>query len=320
MSKVSVACAVLLLAACGPSAGGNTASDGAIVPGDGSGAHLDARFADAAPIGAHFRFGIVGDTRPPNINGTASYPTATITKIWADLEAESPHPDFAVSTGDYMFASTTSTQQKPQLDKYLGARAQFSTPEYAALGNHECTGATTSNCGTGNRDGHTSNYDEFMSRMVMPLGFTEPYYAINFQDPSGAWTAKLVLVAANAWTTAQATWLEQTLAQPTTYTFIVRHESNSASTAPGVTPSKHIIDAHPYTILIVGHAHTYQHVASDREVICGTGGAPLTSGANYGYAIVERLDSGDIQFTQRDYQSLAVADRWRVHADGSPAP
>ncbi len=275
--------------------------------------------ADAGGGATTFRFAIVGDTRPPVINDTSGYPTAIITKIWQDVEALSPRPDFALSTGDYMFASTTSNQAAPQLDKYLTARMQFHGTVYAALGNHECTGATTSNCGPGTTDGTTNNYSEFMTRMVQPLGFTEPYYKVDLHATDNSWTAKLVFVAGNAWTSAQASWLAQALSEPTTYTFVIRHESNTATTAPGVSPSKAIIDAHPYTLLIVGHAHTYQHLASDREVISGNGGAPLTTGSNYGYATVERRADGAIVFKEYDYQTNAVVDTWAVHADGSPA-
>ena len=330
-----VSASVLAIGACNAQFGSD-GFDAATTHDDAPAGPADARPApgspdgrptyDAAPgspdaavgSGASFRFAIVGDTRPAGINGTSSYPTAIITKIWGDIENESPRPDFAVSSGDYMFASTTGSEQNPQLDLYLGARAQFTNPVYAALGNHECTGATTSNCGSGTTDGVTKNFSAFMTRMAS--GHSDPWYSVSFADPNGAWTAKVVLVAANAWTSAQATWLDQTLSQPTTYTFVVRHESNSASTAPGVSPSRTIIDSHPYTLLIVGHAHTYQHVPSDREVIVGNGGAPLVSGTNYGYGIVDRRTDGTIQFTEYDYSSHAVMDQFAVHADGSPAP
>jgi len=38
-------------------------------------------------------FAIVGDTRPPGINDTAGYPSAVASKIWADVEAQSPRPN-----------------------------------------------------------------------------------------------------------------------------------------------------------------------------------------------------------------------------------
>src|SRR5207248_158903 len=137
----------------------------------------------------------------------------------------------------------------------------------------------------------------FMTRMMNPSGFTNPYYDVKLAAQDGSWTAKIVVIAANAWDSAQSSWLDAALADPTTYTFVVRHESAYASTAPGVTPSEAIINRHPFTLKIVGHTHTYAHYASSKEVICGNGGAPLTSGRNYGFAIVERLASGVLQFT-----------------------
>jgi hypothetical protein len=78
------------------------------------------------------RFAVVGDTRPANIDDTSNYPVAIISKIYQDVEAESPHPQFVVATGDYMFASTTSHEQTPQLAKYMTAHSQLSGPLYPA--------------------------------------------------------------------------------------------------------------------------------------------------------------------------------------------
>src|ERR1700722_19736926 len=79
-------------------------------------------------------FAIVGDTRPPNADDTAGYPTAVITKIWQDVEAFSPRPAFAITTGDYMFANTYGVQQMPQVALYMGARAAFTNVVFAAMG------------------------------------------------------------------------------------------------------------------------------------------------------------------------------------------
>jgi hypothetical protein len=297
-------------------------------PSDGSGGSGDdARIADAKPeVDATttytdtFRFAIVGDTRPANEDDTANYPTDVITAIWQDIEDMSPRPDFAMATGDYQFSNPYKSPNPAlgaQLDAYLGARAKFSNTVYAAMGNHECTGATASNCGPGTSDGVTPNYTQFMTRMVNPQGFTEPYYTVSFHAMDNSWTAKIVVIAANAWSSTQSSWLDGELAKPTTYTFVVRHESATANTAPGVTPSETIIAKHPYTLKIVGHTHTYHHYAAYKEVVCGNGGAPLTSGTNYGFAVVERLASGKLQFTEYDYQSKAVVETFVLNADGS---
>lgn len=306
--------ALVLTAACHSSS--NAPSDGAI-PADAT------VYPDASPTYSNaFRFAIVGDTRPANEDDVEGYPTAVITKIWADVQAASPHPDFAISTGDYMFASpskTPSTVDK-QLDAYLRARVQFSNNVFPAMGNHECTGATASNCGPISSDGLTANYNAFMARFMAPIGQTNPYYAFQFAAADGSWTAKLVVIAANAWSAAQSTWLTQALTPTTTYTFVLRHESLDTTETPGVPPSNAIIANFPLTLLVVGHTHTYAHEGSADEVIVGNGGAPLTSGANYGYALIDRLASGAIQLTSYDYDTNAVVDQFSVNADGSPAP
>jgi predicted phosphodiesterase len=263
-------------------------------------------------------FAIVGDTRPPNPDDTAHYPTAIATMIWKDVAKAAP--DFAISTGDYMFANTTGTQQNPQLDLYLGARANYHGVVYAAMGNHECTGATASNCGMGASDGITQNYNVFMQRMVQPLGQDKPYFVVHAHAPDNSWKAKFVFVACNAWSSTQQTWLTTALSESTDYTFVVRHEGTSATTAPCEQPSDTIIQAHPLTLLIVGHTHTYEHYATDHEVIVGNGGAPLTGNINYGYVLVDRRASdGAIEVTAHDYADNSVTGSFKVHADGSAA-
>jgi hypothetical protein len=262
-------------------------------------------------------FAVVGDTRPPNEDDTAGYPQAVITKIWQDVEAFSPRPAFAVTTGDYMFAQPYGSQGSAQLDIYLGARAAFTNVVFPAMGNHECTGATASNCGAGNTSGLTANFNTFMSRMLMPLGTTKPYYTVDVASPSGAWTAKLVFIAANAWDSTQAAWLDAELAKPTTYTFAIRHEDLESNTAPGVSPSEAILAKHPYTLKIVGHTHTFRYDPVNREVVVGNGGAPLSGSVNYGYLIATQRADGAIVLNAYDYMSNASVQTFAVKADGS---
>jgi Calcineurin-like phosphoesterase len=246
-------------------------------------------------------FAIVGDTRPPNEGDAAGYPTAVITKIWQDVEAHSPRPAFAVTTGDYMFASSTSQQSVPQLGLYLTARQSFLNVVFPAMGNHECTGATASNCGQGNANGITVNYTNFLALMLQPLGQSLPYYTIDINGVNDAWTAKFVFIACNAWDATQSAWLTAELAKPTTYTFAVRHEGSDATTAPCVKPSGTILRANPLTLLIAGHTHTFTYYPGQKQVIVGNGGAPLTGSVNYGYVIGEQQPNGMIQFKEYDY-------------------
>jgi hypothetical protein len=266
-------------------------------------------------------FAVVGDTRPPNEDETSAYPTAIIDAIFTDVTALDPMPSFVVSTGDYQFASTTGSQQAPQLDLYVAARSKYPGVQFPAMGNHECTGATASNCGTGNVDGITTNYTTFVSKLLAPINQTSPYYVVNIDAADGSWTAKFVFIAANAWTTAQGTWLDQALAVATTYTFVVRHESADTTTTPGVTPSEAIIAQHPYTLEIVGHTHTYGHIAA-KEVLFGNGGAPLSGSGNYGYGIFSQQSDGTISVDAIDY-ATGLADgtfHFAVKADGTAAP
>jgi Calcineurin-like phosphoesterase len=265
-------------------------------------------------------FAIVGDTRPVSVDDTAGYPKTIIEKIWQDVEAFSPRPAFTVTTGDYMFANASGSEAGPQVDLYLAARSAFSNVVFPALGNHECTGATASNCGAGNKDGITTNYSVFLTKMLAPLGLTKPYYTVEVGSTNHTWTAKFVFVAANAWDAAQASWLDSELRKATTYTFVVRHEGRSATEAPGVAPSQAIMERHPYSLLLVGHAHTFDYHASDRQVIVGNGGAPLSGSVNYGYVVAQQRADGAIVFKALDYATNAVVATFTVKEDGTPAP
>jgi hypothetical protein len=267
-----------------------------------------------------FSFSVVGDTRPPIPNDTLGYPTDIITKIWEDIAAASPKPAFAIGTGDYASSIDILSQAAKQVDLYMGARAAFDGPFFPAMGNHECTVATTSNCGPGTANGVTKNYQNFLDKMLAPVGVDSPYYTVEVESLSGDWTMKLVYVAPNAWTDAQAAWLEAELAKPTTYTFVVRHEHYTATDAPGTTPSQAIIEKHPYTLLVSGHTHTYAHHPMYKEILVGNGGAPLVDNVDYGYVIVRQRPDGDVQITSYAYQDNHVVDDFTLHADGSPAP
>ncbi len=279
-------------------------------------------------------FAVVGDTRPATLDDTGGYPSPVLTTIYGDIRALRPSPPMVVSTGDYMFASATprqgESQAGPQLDLYMQARGRFPGAFFPAMGNHECTGATNSNCGPGAANGITANYSAFLGQMLAPIQKSEPYYAIDIDDrpaEAGAaaatreWTAKFVFVAANAWSDAQASWLDAILGRPSTYTFIVRHEPASASTAPGVLPSERIMAGHPYTLAIVGHSHTYAHEPeTPREVLIGNGGAPLTS-KDYGFGVFSQRVDGAIVVDMVQWQTgdADSAFHFAVKADGTAA-
>jgi len=98
-----------------------------------------------------------------------------------------------------------------------------------------------------------------------------------------------------------------------------RHEGTNAVSQTSCGASQTIIDAHPLTLLIVGHTHTYSHYSSTKEVVVGIGGAPLTSGTDYGYAVVVRNADGTITVTVYNYSSHAVIDTFKISATGAAA-
>ena len=229
-----------------------------------------------------------------------------------------------VSTGDYQFSSTgSSSTASQQLALYLQARARYSGVQYTAMGNHECTGGDSSNCGSGNTNGITANYTAFMKQLLAPIQKTLPYYVINIDATDGSWTSKFVFTAANAWDSAQQSWLQTAMAQKTTYTFVIRHEpTESSGNAPGVAPVDSILAQFPYTMLITGHSHTWDSFGDNtpKEVLVGNGGAPLSNtNKNYGFAILSQRSDGAIVGDMIDYQSLQASSEFHfvVTPDGT---
>jgi Calcineurin-like phosphoesterase len=260
-------------------------------------------------------FAVVGDTRPANEDDVGGYPTTIITKIFQDIQAASPQPVLVLGTGDYQFSSTGHDATGPQqVGIYMTTRQSYTGPFFPAMGNHECGvsgGFSTSdnnNCGPGNQGGVTPNYTGFMSQMLGPISQTNPYYSVNVNASDGSWTAKFVMTAANSWDTAQQTWLQTTMAQKTTYTFVVRHEPSDAypPLPPGVAGVDAVLAMYPYTLLITGHTHTYGHYSdAPQTVVIGNGGAPLSS-KDYGYGLFSQRCDGAIVGDEVDYESGAT--------------
>jgi hypothetical protein len=269
-------------------------------------------YPGAAPLVSHvgadggtasrLYFAVVGDTRPAAKDDVAGYPTAILSMIYGRLGALDPAPAFVVSTGDYEFASAAGGTALAQVALYAKARALYAGPLFPAMGNHECTGATASSCGSGNPDGVTEPLVAFEQQLLAPIGRTSLFYEVDVGAPGGAWTSKTLVLAANAWSAEQAAWLERAMARPTTYTFVVRHEPAYVATAPGVTPSEAIMARYPYTLAICGHKHSYERTRK-REIVVGNGGAPLTGSKSYGFAVVDQQPDGSLAVDMVDYAS-----------------
>lgn len=281
----------------GPDLGGGGAG-GSGVPNPGGG-------TVQGGSGALLTFGVFGDARPPKLDDTANYPTAIIGGIFK--LAQQKGAQFMVGTGDYMFASSQSTVDA-QVALFNQARANFSGPVYYTMGNHECTGYTASNCPNLTE---TANIRAFMQ--LLPAGVTAPHYRVDFDTPAGK--VKFLFVAANAWTSGQNDWLGQALADPTTATFLVRHEPGYDNTAPGVTPSDNLAAQHPYTQMLLGHSHTYRR-EDTKHVISGNAGAPISGGASYGFLLLQQQADGSFTASELDEASGNTTDTWRISATG----
>jgi hypothetical protein len=268
---------------------------------------------DAGPTmtgdGPAMRFAVVGDSRPGNLNDGNNYPAAIVQGNFQRMQDMGLQ--FAVATGDYMFANYEGEVGR-QVDKLLASEAPFTNPIYRALGNHECTGATASNCPALNE---TANIQAYMTRLVPP-GVTQPYFRIDVDTPHGM--AKFVFVAANAWSSDQDAWLRQQLADKTAYTFVIRHEPPDTTETPGVTPSEAIIKQFPVTQVLCGHSHSYYRVDA-LHVVSGNGGAPIRTGpggTSYGFLLMEQQDDGSITATEIDEATGNKTDTWRINAQG----
>jgi calcineurin-like phosphoesterase family protein len=256
----------------------------------------------AADSAGSFRFAVFGDVRPAEPNDTANYPSEIVTGLFTQIAAQSP--DFVVGTGDYMFASSDSTVVNAQLALLLAAEQGYAGPIYHALGNHECTGATASNCPAGNE---TANMRGFITKLL-PDGIFLPYYRKDFDTGRGI--AKLVIIAANAWSDKQAMWLETQLADPTAYTFVVRHEAAAVKDTAGAAASEAIVQKHPLTLELLGHWHSYEKL-DDRHVVSGNGGAPLSSG-HYGFLLVDLLTNGNLSVSEIDQATGSSSDTFTI--------
>jgi hypothetical protein len=293
------------------------------VPYEG-GAPADGTISPSGGTLTRLLFASVGDTRGGTPDYLPSYPTDTITQIFTSIETMQPRPPMVISTGDYAFTLLSTGDTSAQLDLYLGARQKYSGAFFPAMGNHECIFLTSKNCGPGTTSGVTKPYSNFMTKMLAPIGKTDPYYVLNVNGTGGAWNAKFVFTAPNAWTPAQASWLSAAMAVPTTYTFVVRHEQSGAASAPdGLAASEAITTQYPYTLAIVGHTHTYKK-SGPKEVLFGNGGAPVGIGSakQFGYGVFSQRADGAIVVDAID-AATGLADstfRFAVKADGTPAP
>jgi len=260
--------------------------------------------------GTLLSFAVFGDCRPPLPEVTAQYPTMIVTSIFQ--HAQDSGAQFVIGTGDYMNAFT-QTAADAQVDLFLGARAAFKGPVYLTMGNHECMTTSSGNCPNANE---SPNAKVYMQKLA-PAGSTKPYFRIDVPTPLG--NAKLLFIAANAWATEQGDWLKTQLAEPTKYTFVMRHEAPNDQSAPGVGPTDTIMMGAPLTVAFFGHTHVYQRI-DPSHIIAGNGGAPLDSGTQYGFVLVKQRPDGNLALAAIDQATGNPIDAWNVTPDGQLAP
>lgn len=254
-------------------------ADSALTP-DSLGArkHDMAHPADLGSHGGRFRFAAFGDTRPGSSAVGSPYPTAVVEAVFRAIDRQAV--DFVVASGDYIYvAGTNAAHAAAQMDTFLTARAQLSasTPVHYVMGNHE-----------------ENNVPTFQAKLSPQV-----YWRVNQGD------LKVVAIANDAWDSTQASWLAAQLGEPTKYTFVFRHQYWGSHGTLHDGEIQPIVAAHPYTLFIAGHDHSYKHkttvIRGDlREVVAGNAGAPFDdtwTSPYYGYILVEQQPDDRVQVT-----------------------
>jgi hypothetical protein len=251
-------------------------------------------------------FGMTGDTRPPACEDTANYPTGVINAI-AD-QFESLGLQFALDLGDHMYVCNNSlSTANTQMGMYMQAAQRFKGTWFMTMGNHECSGTP---CLPGSSN---ANYVSYMNALA-PISKL-PYYSFDIQTSLGL--ATFVIIADNAWSTAQSSWLQQTLTTADTrarYTIVARHHPEGDTSVTTNADSVQIIRQHKFSLFLTGHSHEYKHMTTDngRDIVLGTGGAPLIAGgAFHGYALVDQQGDGNLKVTVFDVSNVQQ-DSWTV--------
>jgi hypothetical protein len=255
---------------------------------------------------ALLHFGITGDTRPPNCEDTAHYPTAIISGIADALKAKGAQ--FVVDEGDHMFVCNGSLPiAHAQMALFTQSTARFGGTWFMAMGNHECWHGPCLLNST------SANYVAFMTSLA-PIS-AKPYYSFNVETQLGR--ASFIILADNAWDSAQQTWLQQELTDADAhahYTFVFRHHPEADTSVATNTAMMSIIRQHRFSMFISGHSHEYKHqpnVDNGRDIVLGLGGAPLLGAATWnGYAMIDQQADGRLKVNVYDLSGGTLRDSW----------
>jgi hypothetical protein len=178
---------------------------------------------------------------------------------------------------------------------------------------------------------------------INPNTNSQPYYYKTVTAPNGD-TAKFISTAAQAWDSTQLSWLESTLAVPSTFTFLGRHEpddavgctdstagDNTTNNCPFIAQVQSAINAAPgsVTLKLTGHTHEIRFDNDNDAIVSGSGGAPIettcssnstsTTYCNFGYVYCQELVNKTFLCTAYDMTSGAVSTPSpRIAANGTP--
>ena len=247
---------------------------------------------------SRFLFAIVGDARPSQCNISTDYPTPVLDSVFTKIKAAGAQ--FAVDTGDHMFVCQNGTQQMAtsQMGLFTTAAKNFGRTMFMTLGNHDCVSMNNPNyCAVGGFE--TVNFKAFLAANA--AASAQPYYSFDVTTQNGV--ARFVIIADNAWSAAQSTWLNATLTdaeKSAKYIFIIRHHPLDNTDMPDFATITQIIRNYKKTMVITGHSHELRldtvNDVTGRTLIVGNGGAPLALNFKwFGYALVEQLGNGNIQ-------------------------
>ncbi len=256
-------------------------------------------------------FGITGDTRPPNsgaLSASNPYPTAVISTIASQMKAHGVQ--FGLDLGDHMYSNsrTDLPLATQEMNLYLSAVSGLGATWFLTQGNHECYGGS---CFAGSTNG---DYVAFMNALA-PISST-PYYTFDVTTSLGI--ATFVIVADMSYDNAEASWLESTLAAADAkakYTIVARHHPPSDTSVSTNEAEMQVIRSHKFSLLLTGHNHLYKHPTTDngRDIILGTGGAPLIAGGSFhGWALIDQQSTGQLAVTVYDLNSSTPVDTWSV--------
>jgi calcineurin-like phosphoesterase family protein len=302
----------------GPNQSGGDSADMAVDPGPPPDFAGSANPVGGIPVGGpvgptggtvdRLFFGFTGDTRPDNC-GTA-YPTMVINDIFTKMKANDVQ--FAVDQGDHIFnCGSDFSGARDQMNLYVNAAALLGKTVFMTMGNHECTYSASQLC-SANPYGTNPNYTAFMD--ALKTVSAKPYYRFDVKTNTGL--AVFLVVADDAWSTEQQTWLTAQLTDADAnakYTFVSKHHPDRNTDHPEFQQIYDLVRAHKYTLFLTGHSHLYKRQSTDpRAIVMGIGGAPLAGTTYHGYGTALQGTDDRIYVNVYDSTTGNVRDKFDV--------